>query len=152
MKKALLAIAIAALPSAMMIGCSSPDDYHPAAKDTQLAAAAASTQYPANLKAEDYPKLTATVNSQTGQLTIHNFDEQKSLDNFDLWVNQAYVLHVNHIEPNSSRTFNPGDLYNSAGNTLSDKPAGSIHQVQIATNDGRESKLYNVQGPMTVNP
>jgi len=142
--------ALAALVSALLVGCSSSnDEYQPAAKDTQLAAAAASTTFPMNLKAEDDPHLVAMVNAQSGDLTIRNFGTD-GLANFDVWVNQAYVLHVNRLDPNSSRTIKTIDLYNSAGNNMSSLPPGSVRTVQIATNDGRGSRLLNVQGPQLV--
>lgn len=143
MKSYITSLGLALLSSAMLIGCAAPNEYQPTAKPTQMAAYAASRHYPDNAQVQDNAKITATVNRETGAITVHNFSNQE-LTNFNLWVNQAYVAHVDRIDPNTSKIFNKADLYNSGGNTLDSALSSTIRKVQIETSDGT---MYNAQGP-----
>lgn len=138
-----LILSTAVLGTALLGGCASSDTYQPPAKPTMLSAYAASLQYPGSTPAQDNPSLTSVVDRGSGAITIRNFGST-SYSNFNLWVNQTFVLHVDHIEPNSKKIFLPEDLYNSAGHSLAETAPDQIHRVQLQTSDG---KLTNVQGP-----
>jgi hypothetical protein len=136
---------IAALSSTLLVACADEGSstYAPNASTGQLAAYAARAQYPANAQPQEDPHLTATVNRSLGHLTMRNFGSVPLRD-FNVWVNQAYVLHVDHIDANGSRTIDLPDLYNSTGGSFQRSAADSVRKVQVQTNDGI---LYNVQGP-----
>ncbi len=134
---------LAMATAAMLIGCSgSANEYVPPATPTELSAYAASLAYPATEQPQDNPMWVAIVYNSSGQMVIHNFANQPISD-FRLWINQAYVVHVDRIDANSSRSFSRSILYNIKGNSLSDT-GEPIQRVQIQTAD---SVLYNVQGP-----
>jgi len=135
--------ALAVLGAGLLVGCSSPNDYTPSASSTNLAAYAATAKFPTNVEPTENAKITAIVNSGNGQLTVRNFGTGV-LSNFNLWINQSYVVHVDHLDANSFKVFDPSLFYNSAGNSLSGQPADSIKKVQITTTAG---DLINVQGP-----
>jgi hypothetical protein len=139
----LLSLGIAALGASMMFGCSSNNEFTPGSEPTQLAAYAAKNPYPADKTAKDNLQLTAVVNHSTGNITVRNFGTGP-IEDFRLWVNQAYVMHVDRIEPGTSRVFSLSDLYSSGGDSLKDTSPEQIHKVQIQTSEG---KLWNVQGP-----
>jgi len=142
------------LSSALLVGCETPAspsatasrEYTPNAKPTQLAAYAASTPYPANLQAQENPDLVVLVGKEPGSLTLINTGKQPLRD-FNVWINRAYLLHVDRIDPNSVRYLNTSDFYNSAGNNISGAAADSNRQVQVQTADGI---LYNVKGPVVL--
>jgi hypothetical protein len=108
-----------------------------------LAAYAATKPYPANAQAQDDMRITAVVNQRTGQITIRNFSGAPLRD-VDVWINQAYVLHVNQIDANGSKTLNPADFYNANGFSLEKTPPEGIRKVQLQT---RDNIIYNIQGP-----
>jgi hypothetical protein len=131
------------LGAMLLVGCGGPNEYHPNAEPTKLAAYAATKPYPANTQPQEDLRLTASVNRQSGQVTIRNFSGAP-LQDVDVWINQGYVLHLNKIEPNGSRTVNPGDFYNANGSSLENTPPEGIRKIQIQTHD---NVLYNIQGP-----
>lgn len=146
----LSALGVMFLCSTLLVGCeSSPTsggtrEYTPNAKPTQLAAYAASMPYPANLNAQDNPDLVALVNKSTGNITLMNLGPQPLRD-FNLWVNQSYLLHVDRVDPNTGRIISKTDLYNSAGNNMENATPESVRRLQVQTGDGA---LYNVKGPV----
>ena len=137
-----LTLGIAALGAALA-GCSTPNEYNPPEEPTNLAAYAASNQYPMNTMARDNPHITAVVDHKSGEITLRNFDSGP-VANFKLWVNQIYVIHVDRIEPNSFKLIKPDDVFNSTGNNMQKVPPDAIQKIQIETADGQ---LWNVQGP-----
>jgi len=142
-KKTGLMLGTLALSSMLLVGCNSGNEYHPNAEPTQLSAYAATKPYPANAQAQEDSRITAVVNGQSGQLTIRNFSGGP-LQDVDVWINQAYVLHVNHIGANGSISLSPADFYNANGQSLGKTPPEGIRKVQIET---RDRQLYNAQGP-----
>lgn len=132
--------------AALLIGCgaSGGREYSPNAKPTQLAAYAASMPFPSNLNAQENPDLVALINRQSGAISLMNLGPQPLRD-FNLWVNQSYVLHVDRVDPNTARVINKTDLYNSAGNNMENASPESIRRLNVQTRDGA---LYNVKGPV----
>jgi hypothetical protein len=137
--------AVTALSAALFAGCadSGSNEYSPNATPAQLAAYAARVQYPTNMQPQDDQHLIAEVNRTTGRITLRNFSNTPLRD-FNLWVNQNYVLHVNQVDANGSRSVDPADLYNYSGSNMEKAAPESIRKVQVQTADGM---LYNVQGP-----
>lgn len=136
-------VAVVALASITLIGCaSSNNEYNPSAKPTQLAAYAASAKYPTT-QAHELRQLTVTVDRQNNTITLRNFGV-RPLQNFNLWVNGAYVLHVDRLDANGAKTISTGDLFNASGTPLSGMSTDSIRLVQVETSDG---DLWTVQGP-----
>lgn len=139
-----LSIATAVITGAVLVGCNSnPNQYKPQASATEMAAYAASTKYPTDVTPQENLHLTAVVNAGSGQLTLRNFGGP-GLANFNLWLNQTYVLHIDRLDPGKSKVIDLVDFYNSGGNN--DLTPDKITRVQVTTMDG---KLYNVQGPQT---
>lgn len=142
LNRASVTVCAAVVGGALLVGCASnPNLYAPQASPTQMAAYAASTKYPADVTPQENLHLTAVVNSGKNQLTVRNFNGP-GLANFNLWVNQTYVLHIDRLDSGKSKIINLGDFFNSGGNN--DLTPDKITRVQVVTIDG---KLYNVQGP-----
>ncbi len=135
-----------ALASAMaLIGCGSssgPLSQGPSEdQQAQLAAYAATNQYPTNMQASNNLQAAAILNKGGDTITIRNFSEQ-TLHNAKVWVNGAYVREVDVIPAHGSVVLNRGQFFNSAGRSLSDQNV-SVANVQIQSSN----QLYNLQGP-----
>ncbi|HEV8379565.1 MAG TPA: hypothetical protein VGP99_11995 [Tepidisphaeraceae bacterium] len=136
------AIALAGL---VLVGCSTSarvdnpfkgDD----SQKTQLAAFAAQSQYP-NKQASDDLRAAALVDRKEGTIKIINTTQQ-ALTDAKLWVNGAYVTHVDTIPARGMVTIKRENLYDRNGISLA-KANGSINKVQLEMAD----KFYNLEGP-----
>ena len=142
MRRSIIALTTATLGMGLLAACHSDNDYTPSATSTNLAAYAATAKFPTSAEPKENAKLTATV-APNAELTVRNFSSGV-ISNFNLWINQTYVLHVDHLDAGSFKTFDPSLFYNSAGNSLAGTTPDMIKKVQISTPNG---ELMNVQGP-----
>lgn len=111
------------------------------AEQAQLAAQAASVEYPMNTKSAGQLQSAAIVNRDKHTITIRNFGDQ-NLQNVNVWVNGAYVRHVDSLPSHSAITINEAQFYNRQGtNLLSDMV--SVNKVQVQSNN----QLWDLQGP-----
>ena len=143
MIRSLLGLSLAV---AVLAGCESSSSsrarFKPKQKDTNLAAYAATVQYPTGvLPVKDQP-VTATINKTTGNITIRNFTD-KTMVEPRLWVNQVYVLRLSSIGPQSVISVSRDDLYNSSGQSLATQPIDTINKLDLQT----EQNLIEVKGP-----
>ena len=53
---------------------------------------------------------------------------EAALKDFDLWINQSYLLHVDQIPPRGSRSFEAVDFYNANGMSLDKLPPEAIRR------------------------
>jgi len=135
-----VAIALAGL---VLVGCSASvqnpfkgDD----TQKTQLAAFAAQSQFPTKQPSDDL-RVTALINKGDGTIKIINTTNQ-ALTDAKLWVNGAFVTHVDTIPAKGPLTIKRENLYNRDGVSLSKASIG-IQKVQLEMAD----KLYNLEGP-----
>ena len=138
------AVAIA-LAGAILAGCStSASVENPFKGDdtqkTQLAAFAAQSQYP-NKQASDDLRAAALVDRKEGTIKIINSTSQ-SLTDAKLWVNGAFVTHVDTVPARGIVTIKRENLYDHNGIPLAKANAG-ISKVQLEVGD----KFYNLEGP-----
>jgi len=138
------AIAIA-LGAFILAGCStSASVQNPFKSDdtqkTQLAAFAAQAQYP-NKQPSDDLRVTALVDKKDGTIKIINTTQQALTDS-KLWVNGAFVTHIDTIPAKGTLTIKRENLYNRDGIPLSKANVG-INSAQLEMG----GKLYNLEGP-----
>jgi len=138
------AVAIA-LAGAILAGCSTSASVdNPFKGDdtqkTQLAAFAAQSQYP-NKQAADDLRVAALVDRKEGTIKIINSTSQ-ALTDAKLWVNGAFVTHVDTIPARGLVTIKRENLYDRNGIPLAKSNAG-ISKVQLEVGD----KFYNLEGP-----
>lgn len=107
----------------------------------ELAAYAGAHQYPATQPAKNDLRAAAIVDANQGVIKIYNFGTQPIRD-ADVWVNQAYVRHVNAIAPGSSVSIQMSNLYNGVGQQFSAR-GEHVQRVQIHQDGG----LYTLMGP-----
>jgi len=108
---------------------------------TQLAAYAASVQYPSDLTASKDLRVAAILNNDSGTIKIYNFSNQ-ALRDVRVWVNNSFVYRLDTLAPNSSVTIHRDQLYDATGRTLANVQA-TVRTVQLQTPEG----LFDVQGP-----
>ena len=142
----MLRAAAIALAGFILVGCStSASVENPFKGDdtekTQLAAFAAQSQYP-NKQASDDLRATALINRKDGTIKIINSTNQ-ALTDARLWVNGAFVTHVDTIPARGMLTIKRENLYDSHGISLAKSNAG-ITKVQLEAGD----KFYNLEGPV----
>jgi hypothetical protein len=105
----------------------------------ELAAYAGSHQYPQSEQAHSDIRAAALVNGDV--IKIYNFGTEPIRD-ADIWVNRAFVRHVNAIAPGSSVSINTSNLYNAVGQQFSAK-GEHVNLVQVE----RDHSLENLMGP-----
>jgi hypothetical protein len=120
----------------MMAGQSGPTQ-------AELAAYAGAHQYPSGQQPENHLRAAVVVMPDQSALKIYNFGSDPITD-ADIWVNQAFVRHVNAIAPSSSITIQASNLYNSLGQQFS-STGQHVNSVQIQQGKSLES----VMGPVT---
>jgi len=135
------AVAIA-LGAFILAGCSG--SMNPFKSDdtqkTQLAAFAAQSQYPTKQPSDDL-RVSALINKDDGSIKIIN-NTQQTINDAKVWVNGAYVTHVDTIPSKGVVSIKRENLYDQKGISLAKANAG-VTKVQLETGD----KLYNLEGP-----
>jgi hypothetical protein len=109
---------------------------------TQLAAYAATAQYPRDVQASDDLRAAAMISRDRNSIRVINFSEE-ALRDAVVWVNGTFVRRVDNIPPNGSVTLNRADFYDATGHSLMNQ-ASSASRIQIQL----DGKLYDVQGPV----
>lgn len=108
---------------------------------TELAAYAASRHFPTSAPSQADLHVAAIVNRSTGIIKLYNFDAA-AIRNIDVWVNQAFVLHVAALAPNASVEIKLADMYNAVGRNLASQNE-PIRQVQLVI----DGSVHNALGP-----
>lgn len=139
---------IALAAAVTLVGCAPKNDGSQdkqtalAKTPTELAAYAGHTAYPATMPASNDLRAAAIIGSKGDVLKIYNFSSTP-LRNVDVWVNGAYVQHVDGIPAQqNSVSIKTEDLYNGLGKSFASQKE-PVSRVQIRTMDG----FYNVMGP-----
>jgi len=109
---------------------------------TELAAYAASHEYPATRPSNDL-RVAALVNSDRSEIKIYNFTNDPLAD-VDVWVNSSWTQHVRGIGANGSVVVKTSDLYNHFGKSFAGQ-AEPVSRVQL----NLAGSFYNVMGPVT---
>ena len=108
----------------------------------ELAAYAGAHQYPATQPAKNELRAASIIDASQGVIKIYNFGTEPIRD-ADVWVNQAYVRHVNAISPGSGVSIPTSQLYNGMGQQFSTR-GEHVNQVQIQ----QDHALYTLMGPV----
>jgi hypothetical protein len=127
---------------AMVAGCRQDGDDMELTRENEaatLAAYAATAEFPKDRNAEGNRSIAAVV-TKRGSIKLMNFGE--TLTDADVWVNDAFVRHVDRIPGNRTITLSDEKFYNSSGQNLEDQNAIPV-KIQITS----DKKLYNVLGP-----
>ena len=136
--------AILVLAAAGLVGCASDQSGRMTAQAPtapELAAYAGAHTYPTTQPAKPL-KAAAIVNRDRGIIKIYNFTSQP-IQGADIWVNQAFVQHVNGVAPGSApAVVRFSDLYNGLGQQFSTQNE-QVRTVQIESN----GNLYTLEGP-----
>jgi hypothetical protein len=107
----------------------------------ELAAYAGAHRYPATQPARPL-NAAAIVNRDRGIIKIYNFTNQP-IQGADIWVNQAFVQHVNGIAPGSApAVIRFADLYNGLGQQFSSQNE-QVRTVRIESS----GNVYTLEGP-----
>ena len=110
---------------------------------TQLAAFAASTEYPANQTGRNDLMAAAIVDRGDKEIKVYNFSNQPIRD-ARLWVNRSFVARIEGIAPLSKAVIKGDRFYDKMGNSYA-KQSVEVSQVELQTAEG----LYNLMGPVT---
>lgn len=105
----------------------------------ELAAYAGSHQYPQSEQARNDIRAAALIAGDT--IKIYNFGTEAITD-ADVWVNRAFVRHINAIAPGSSTAINMSHLYNGVGQQFAASGA-HVNIVQIE----QDHTLQTLMGP-----
>lgn len=107
---------------------------------TELAAYAGHATYPTTMPAQDL-RAAAIVGPGKKYIKVYNFSAEPVRD-ADIWVNGAFVQHIDGIAAQSSVTLRSDQIYNAMGKNFAsqDEP---VSRVQLKSADG----LYTLQGP-----
>jgi hypothetical protein len=144
MYKKALAAAVVAIALA---GCENVQTNNPGmSDDAHLAAFAANSTYPgATTQPSNDLKLGAQIPPNSNNIQLVNYGDEAVAPS-DVWVNGAYVQHVQSIPPHGALNLIKSDFYSKGGDRL-DQSGATVSQVQIDIN----GKLYNVLGPVSTN-
>ncbi len=130
-----------ALGAFILIGCSSVNPFKSDdSQKTQLAAFAAQSQYPSKQASDDL-RVTALVHKDDGSIKLINTTQQ-TINDTKLWVNGAFVTHVDTIPSKGVVTIKRENLYDQKGISMAKANSG-ITKVQLEQGE----KLYNLEGP-----
>jgi len=139
---------IAVMTAGLLVGCQAGASFDPQSgrqsesDQTQLAAYAASSQYPRDAEPSDDLRAAALINRGDNTIRILNFGD-RPLNDAVVWVNGAFVGRAASIPPNGSITLSRTEFYDATGRSLASQ-ATSANRVQIQWAD----QLYNLQGPV----
>ncbi|HEY2585421.1 MAG TPA: hypothetical protein VGI81_06645 [Tepidisphaeraceae bacterium] len=111
-------------------------------QQAELAAYAGAHQYPATQPARNDLRAAAIVDASQGAIKIYNFGTEPIRD-ADVWVNQAYVRHIDAIAPGSSISIHMSNLYNGVGQQFSTR-GEHVNLVQIQ----QDHALHTLLGPV----
>jgi hypothetical protein len=140
-------ILLGALTLALPMGCRTEAEVRSPFGSTQgqraeLAAYAASQEYPADAEASDELRAAALVDRRANTIKIVNFSDQPIRD-ADVWVNGNFLHRVPSVPPNGSVTVHRNQFYDARGQNLAGVQTAAT-RVQIASGD----ELYNLLGPV----
>lgn len=142
----MLRTTLALLAAGALSGCAASASFNPTASNsnqsqTELAAYAGHVSYPTTMPESHDLKAAAMVTSDQKLLKIYNFGRDP-ISNADVWVNGAFVYHVDNVAPQSSVAIPTSELFNSVGASLASQ-AAPITRVQLKT----DNALYTLWGP-----
>ena len=147
-RKSVITVGSAIAVALFVAGCSTSAELDPFGKKpseserTQLAAYAASADYPRDATASDDLRVAAVINRKNDTIRVFNFSD-RPIQDANVWVNGAFVRKVPVIPPNGSVTLDRSTFYDATGRSLSGQSA-SANKVEIGWGDD----LYRAQGPV----
>jgi hypothetical protein len=136
---------LATLTAALLTGCANSDTPKmttDAAGPTELAAYAASHEFPATRPSNDL-RVAALVSPDRSVIKIYNFTNDPLAD-VDVWVNGSFAQHIRGLGANGNVVVKTSDLYNHFGKSFASQ-SEPVSRVQIKVGDS----LYNTMGPIT---
>ena len=130
----MLRYALAGLVLATMAGCSSSGGikmpFASKGEDRpQLAAYAASTHYPGDVKPSSDAKVAALISPKCDSLRVVNFQDQPIRD-ANVWINRTFVHKVSTIPPHGSVDLSSKQFFDASGQEMSKLNSG-ISEVEM---------------------
>ena len=127
----------AALALASVVGCSASTSFQPFASKgpderAQLAAYAASTQYPDGKPSTDI-KAAALINPRDNSVKIVNFSDE-GLRDANVWVNGSFLHKVGMIPSHGSVSLDRDQFYDAAGENMK-KVNSTPNRVDVQVGD-----------------
>jgi hypothetical protein len=110
--------------------------------EAEMAAFAASSEFPADVEASDDLRATVLVNRNDRTIQVINASNQAIRD-ARIWINGSFVGRLDNLPANGAVTLPMDAFYDRTGTRLSDVQAGA-NRVQLQSGD----TLYNLQGPV----
>lgn len=110
------------------------------AREPQLAAAAAVSQYPDQQTSD--ARIAAMISRNNNTIKIVNFSNE-AINDAKVWVNGSFVYEVATIPPNGSVLVSRDRFYNNRGQTLSSLNTAAT-RVELQSGDN----FYRLMGPV----
>jgi hypothetical protein len=134
---------LGALVLASMVGCSANSSFQPFASSrpderAQMAAYAATTHYPSDMKPITDIRAGALVTPKMDQIKIANFSDEP-IRNSNVWVNSTFVYRAGIIPAHGSISVDNDQFYDANGETMRKVNALPTH-VELQTGD----RLYGL--------
>lgn len=114
----------------------------PSGDAEHLAAFAASTPYPTDLKSQQAETIGAVVDPVTKVIRIFNFGHSPFTD-VNIWLDSTYVYKLDSLPADSYVNTNMSDYYDHSGNSLG-SAATTVSQVEVQT----PNHLWILLGPI----
>jgi hypothetical protein len=133
----------ASLALASIIGCSSSQSFQPlglgdgGATEAKLAAYAASTKYPTDMKPTTESRIGAIVNDD-GKIKFLNFSDHPVHES-NVWVNGNFVYHVDMIPAHGSAEVSYDQLFDTSGHSFASTKV-IVNRIELQSND----QLYSI--------
>jgi hypothetical protein len=109
---------------------------------TKFAAYGASTTYPSNIPGDTAPSIGVEVQPDSKTLRVLNFGKE-TIGSADVWVNGAYVHHIDGVAPSSYQKLDLNEFFDHSGDDFTASNA-TVQTVQISAG----GKLWTLLGPI----
>ena len=134
-----LAVILAIATFVGLAGCTPVQEKH---ESNQLAATAARTPYPSTMQAKQSDRVGAIIDRAGNSIDLANFGNIQIHD-ADVWINNAFVYHIDTLPSNGYLRLNLGSFYDQSGNAFGTHNV-RVNSVQIAAKD----TLWTLMGPI----
>ena len=140
--------ALSIVTAVALAGCSASTSFHPQSSSTradetaQLAAYAATAEYPTRSPAKEDLRAAAVVNRDNGSIRIYNFTD-RPLTGANVWINGAYVQRADTIPARGSVALSRNRFFDRSGTNFASGNA-PINRVELQF----DNDLYMLMGPV----
>ncbi len=145
----MLKILVPIAAATMLVGCEAGVGFQPEMSSSrqetaQLAAYAATTDYPTNTKATWNDNWHVGAMTKGSDIRLVNYTDHP-VSNANVWVNGTYVHNVATIPARGSVTVSASDFFDKNGHVMS-TDSTPLNATKIELQSG--NSLYSVMGPV----